>query len=252
MNSITEIRVISLRDLWEIFIHRLWIIVLAAAIGVVGLYTVNAITFEPRYQATATMYITRQSGSEDISSNDASTDFSLALKVVNDCTYFLKSHTVLDAVMEELDLDLEYDTLYKSVSTSNPEDTRILEVTVEAESPKLAKKIVDSICTVGTSCINEAMGYEQVTVYELGVMDDDPCNKTGLTVYIMVGLVIAVLVYFVFLLTYLLDDTIKSDEDIERYLGLSVLGDIPDADSTHKTRYGYGYGRAKNDSKEVL
>ena len=51
---------------------------------------------------------------------------------------------------------------------SNPEDTRILEVTVKADSPKMAKAIVDRICTIGAARIEDAMGFQQVNVYELG------------------------------------------------------------------------------------
>lgn len=241
MDNKTSTRIITLKDLWDIFVHRLWIIALAALMAVIAVFAANKLTFEPRYASTATMYILRQSDQE-ISSSEASNDFSLALKVVNDCDYFLKSHTVLDAVSKELDLEIEYEDLYDSISTANPQDTRILEVTVEADSPKLAKKIVDSICMIGAESINNAMGYEQVNLYELGVLDDEPCNELSLLVYFIVGAVIAVLVYSIFFMKFLLDDTIKTDEDIDRYLGLSILGDIPDANASHKKGYGYRKG----------
>ena len=96
-------------------------------------------TFVPQYASTATLYILRQA--DGATASDASSDFSLALKVVNDCTYLLKSHTVLDEVISSLNLDMEYEDLYDCVSTSNPEDTRILEVTVKA-SMSLEQRIL--------------------------------------------------------------------------------------------------------------
>ena len=236
---------ITLEDLLGIFIKRFFLMVLAAVVVMVGAFGVSKLT-KPRYESTATLYILRQNNEE--SSNTAS-DFSLALNVVNDCTYFLKSHAVLDEVIKELALSMSYDDLADSISTSNPDSTRILEVTVEAASPDEAKRIVDSLCEIGSEKIVAAMGFKQVNLYEYGTYEEEPSNKVGLMTYLLVGIVAAILVYSAFLLQFLLDDSIRTDEDVERYLGLSILGEIPDADSTKKGAYGYGYGR--NSREEV-
>lgn len=237
MNREIYLKTVTLKDLWGIFIQRLWIIALAACVCGAGLFAVNRITFVPQYASTATLYILRQADSATAS--DTSSDFSLALKVVNDCTYLLKSHTVLDEVIDSLNLDMEYEDLYDCVSTSNPEETRILEVTVKADSPEIAKRIVDQICTIGSERIEDAMGFQQVNLYELGTTDPDPCNKTRFLTFIFSGVIAAVMAYAIFLIAFLLDDRIKTDEDVERYLGLSVLGNIPSADSKKLGKYGY-------------
>ena len=177
MNQKASFKTVTLKDLWGIFVQRLWAIILAACICCGGFLVFNRMTFVPQYASTATLYILRQA--DGATASDASSDFSLALKVVNDCTYLLKSHTVLDEVISSLNLDMEYEDLYDCVSTSNPEDTRILEVTVKADSPELAKRIVDRICTIGSKRIEDAMGFQQVNLYELGTTDPDPCNSTS-------------------------------------------------------------------------
>lgn len=229
---------ITLRDLVDIFLKRLWIMALAAVICMAGVFAGTRLFLPSRYESTATLYILRQT--EDATSGDASTDFSLALKVVSDCTYMLKSHTVLDGVISEQGLDMTYEELYDCVTTHNPEDTRILEVTVEAESAQQAKQIVDSVCTIGAEHINRAMGFDQVNLFELGVPESEPCNRVGLVALFLLGVAAAIVTYGVFLVIYLLDDSIRSEEDVMRYLGLSVLGDIPDANSEDTGSYGYG------------
>jgi len=71
--------------------------------------------------------------------------------------------------------------------------------------------------------------------------------------YGLIGAAAAVLTYSVFLVIYLLDDKIMTNDDIERYLGLSVLGEIPDSKEAGKNRYGYyqgyGYGGGKKTKK---
>lgn len=237
MNQKANLKTVTLKDLWGVFIQRLWAIILAACICSAGLLIFNRMTFVPQYASTATLYILRQADSATAS--DANSDFSLALKVVNDCTYLLKSHTVLDEVISSLNLNMEYEDLYDCVSTSNPEDTRILEVTVKADSPEMAKRIVDRICTIGSKCIEDAMGFQQVNLYELGTTDPAPCNRTRLRTFVFAGIIAAIVIYIVFLMIFLLDDRIKTDEDVERYLGLSILGNIPNADSKKSGKYGY-------------
>lgn len=252
MDNKRDGKIVTLKDLWDILIHRFWIIMLVSVLCTVGVFAVIKTTYVPQYSCTATLYILKQN--EEASSNEAATDFSLALKVINDCTYLLKSHTVLNEVKETLALNAGYAELYNSISTSNPEDTRVLEVTVVADSPEEAKNIVDSVCTIGTEKINDAMGYEQVNFYEYGTFNSQPCNKTGMTAYFMVAVVAALLTYSAFLIGFLLDDSLQTEDDIKRYLGLSILGDIPDASGNHRRKYGYyggyGYGNKKSEKKK--
>lgn len=245
-----NVRVVTLKDLWGIFIHRLWVMILAAVVVAGGMLLINRLTFIPTYTSTATLYILRQDN--DTSSGNSDSDFSLALKVVNDCDYLLKSHSVLDEVIQELNLEIDYKILSKSVSTSNPENTRILEVTVKSDSPENAKNIVDALCEIGQEKITEAMGFQQVNLYEYGTVNEKPCNTTSMTTYLLAGMIAAILVYSAFLIVFLLDDRIRTEEDIERYLGLSILGDIPNANDKKNHQYGYykAYGaQGKKDGK---
>lgn len=249
MEQKVNLRIITIKDLWRILVRRRWILILAFVVGGASVYFINSLLYVPEYTSTATLYILRQTESED--SADTSNDFSLALKVVNDCTYLLKSHTVLDEVIKDLSLDISYEDLYDCVSTSNPEDTRILEVSVTAATPQEAKRIVDQLCKIGPKKIEMAMGFQQVNLYEYGTQDDEPSNKMPLMVCAMAAVVSVVLVYSVFLMLYMLNDQIQSDEDIERYLGLSVLGEIPNANAGKKGHYGYykAYGAGKRTGK---
>lgn len=242
MDRKETLKVISIKDLWDLLVRKLPVMILAAVVSVAIFWGISTVTYEPLYESTATLYILRQSD-DGTSSGDASSDFSLALKVVNDCTFLLKSHSVLDEVIAGMDLDMSYQQLYNAVSTSNPDNTRILQVTVRAASPELAQRIVDLICELGKETITNAMGFEQVNLFEHGIRNDVPCNRTSMAVYALLGAMAAVTVYLIFLVVFILDDSIKTNEDIERYLGMSVLGEIPnakDASRYHDGRYAYG------------
>ena len=65
--------------------------------------------------------------------------------------------------------------------------------------------------------------------------------------YLSAAAVVGVVVYLLFLVMFIMDDTLKSEEDCQNYLGISIIGEIPDADDVHKNKYGYykrrGYGK---------
>ena len=240
---------LRLRDFWDIFAKRwLWIL-LAVAVCAGGMFLYDRMSYTPEYTSTATLYILRQN--EDGSVSGSSEDFSLALKVVNDCDWLLRSHSVLDEVIQELDLDMSYAELYKRVSTSNPSSTRILKVTVKAPSAKLAKEIVDCICRIGPDKIAMAMGFDQVNLFELGTLETSPSNAMSMKKYVKIGLAAAAGVYLVFLLMFLLDCRIRSAADVERMLGLTVLGELPDANAPVKKGHG-AYGQPARKGKRVL
>lgn len=238
MNEKNSMRVVTLKDLWDLLIQRGIVIILAAVIAVGGFFALDMVTYDPEYSSTATMYISRQSG-ENASSGEAASDLNLALRLVYDCNYFLKSRTVLNAVIAELDLDMTYGQLYSRISSINPTNTRILEITVRGESPEQAKAIVDQICDIGPGKIEEAMGFSQVNLYEYGNLPTSPSNRPSVLKYMMIGLAAALVTYAVFLLIFIVDDRLRTEEDIERVLGLSVLAEIPNVGSHGKKRYGY-------------
>ena len=232
-------RTYTLIDLWKIFVRRFWAILLAAVVVVSGMYFFVQMTFQPVYSSVATLYVLRQENSLNESNIE---DFSLALNVVNDCTYLLKSHAVLDEVIEQLSLKTPYEQLSRTITTSNPANTRILEVRVAASSPEEAKKIVDCVCQVGSQKIEEAMGFKQLNLYEYGTLEKEPSNRVSKTTYLLAGLFAAVFTYLFFVIYSLFDTSLRTDEEIEELLGVSIIGDIPNAEAPKNKHYGY-YGK---------
>lgn len=241
MNKTKNARTVTFGDLKDEFIGHIWVILGVAVLCAALFAAYKMVTFTPEYESRATLYILKQDGST--SDEYTSSDFSLALNVVNDCTYLLRSHKVLDDVINQLDMDISYDELTKRISTSNPDGTRVLEVIVRADTPENARNLVNRVCQVGSEAITEAMGFQQVNLYEYGTLNETPCNRTGYRVYALVGLAAAILTYAIYLLVFLLDDKIRNEEDVQDYLGLSVLGEIPNANDKGHGRYGTQYGR---------
>lgn len=239
MNETNNQQAVTLRDIWELFLQRWVIIVLVSILSVTVFFVGSKAVYRPMYQSTATLYIVGDDSYSGNTSADAYNSYTLALKVVSDCDYLLASRSVVNQLIEEMDLKMGFASLQERIKTKNPANTRILEVTVEAETPDLAKQIADRLCEIGEEKINDAMGANHVRLYEYGTHSTVPCNKTPNTTYLIVGVVAAAVTFIICLLVFFLDDRLRSAEQIEQVLGLSVLGDIPDYTIQHKNAYSY-------------
>ena len=222
MKQEAELRQPTLEDLWILLRKNLLPVALAGLVAFAAVLAANWLV-PPRYRATATLYILHQ---EEAGGHTAE-DFNLSLKMINDCAYLLKSHAVLDPIIGELGLDMDYRELYDAVSTANPEGTRLLTITAEAADPREAKAIVDAICVIGMQTIRAAMDYDQVSLYEYGIPETEALRGIPLPLCLAIPLGAAALVYGLFLLTFLLDDRIYTESDVTEGLGIPFLGELP-------------------------
>lgn len=250
MNKIT-LKTISFKDLWSVFRGCFLFVLAAAVICTAGMYAYAKITYTPIYSSTGTLYlIPEYEEGEEVDRNDWTYDYTIANVIIADATYVLKSRTVLDAVGEDIGISNGYGALKNSITIKNPEDTRVLEITATASSPETAKQIVDSLCKHGPIETNDVLQYDRIQVYEEGTYSNWAINQISLTGYIKFGIVAGAFVYLIFLAMFLFDNYIHTEDDIERYLGLSVLGDIPDADAPKKKSKYARYGNKKRAGKQ--
>lgn len=215
-------------DLLELFYalrHRWWAILLALVIGAgaAGVYTKKLIA--PHYQSTSMVYVLSKE-----TTLASLADLQIGSQLTKDYSVIIKSRPVLQEVIDKQNLDLTTDELGKMITIDNPKDTRILSITVEDIEPMRAKAIVDEVTKSASNYIGDIMEMVPPKVIEDGVVAVKPSSPSVKKNAAVGGLGLAVLVCGLICLKTVLDDTIKSEEDIEKYLGLSVLAVIPDTE----------------------
>ena len=107
-------------------------------------------------------------------------------------------------------------------------DTRILSITAIDKDPKMAKKIADTLAKTSADFIGDKMEVTPPKVIEEGevpTIQTSPSTKKNVLIGALAGLILSA---GIIILLTLMDDTIKSEEDIENYLGLTTLASIPD------------------------
>lgn len=221
-------------DLMEIFfllLKHLWIIVLSAIIGVVfwGFYTYTMI--DPLYESQSMLYVLTKS-----TSLTSLADIQVGTQLTNDYMVFVTSRPVVDKVIDNLDLDMTYKEFLGRVSVDNPSNTRILKVTVSHTDPVMAQTIVNELTDVAASRVAEVMDTDTPRVADYGHLPESPSSPSLVKNSLIGGVVFALLAIGVIIALYLMNDSITTAEDVEKYLGLNVLGTIPLEEGVRKRK----------------
>lgn len=214
---------IDLRELFFALKKRILILLAALTAGAIlaGAYTTLLVT--PLYSATSTMLVlTKETTLSSLA------DLQIGSQLTQDYSMLITSRTVLQEVIDNLGLDMNYKALESNVSINNPQDTRILEITVTNTEPEMTKKIVDELSKVSSEFIGDQMEVVPPKIVEEGEVPEyqiSPSLKKNVMLGAAAGFVLAA---GVIILITLMDDTIKSENDIERYLGIPNLATVPD------------------------
>lgn len=226
-------------DLWEIcllLLHKLPLILSAGLLVALCLFLGTKLLIPPTYQSTTRIYIL----SRQESSNLTYSDLQLGTQLTADYAELIQSRFVLEEVIQVLGLEDSYEELAERVSVSTPEDTRILSITVTDTDPVQAMDIANAIREIASIHITNVMDIEAVNVVETANMPMTQAGPNTLRNTMLGGLAGVILVIAVVVVRFLMDDTIKTSEDVEKYLQLSVLAVIPlnegDADSKKKKK----------------
>lgn len=223
---------IDLLEVLNVLLGRIWLILLAGLFGALACFAASSFVMTPTYESTTKIYILNKTDHSTVTYSDVQ----LGTQLTKDYAELINSRYVLEEVIQKLSLGMEYQELLGKVSVSTPSDTRIVAITVEDTDPVQAMDIANSIRETASSHIQNVMDIEAVNVVETANM---PTEKAGPSVmkWTLAGALLGVLaVCAVILIRYLMDDTIKSSEDVEKYLGLSTLALIPAAEGGHDNR----------------
>ena len=212
---------IDLRELFLALKKKIVWILLAAIIfaGAAGLITKFAMT--PIYSSTAQLYVVSKGGLSQL------TDLTMGTQLTQDYMVIVKTRPVLDKVIEDLHLDMDYKELGDKITVENPSDTRIMQITVKDKDPEVAKEITQDLAEVTAHTVAKKMDVKSPTIIEKAYkaeQPDSPSLKKNLVIGALLGFI---LMAAAIVIQYLMNDTILKEEDIEKYLGINTLAQLP-------------------------
>ena len=242
MNNNEETVEIDLLEILFLIKKRILIIIAAALLfgSVTGIITHYFV--EDLYSSTSKLYILSTSAT----SITSLTDIQIGTSLTKDYIQLVQGRPMVEEVIDNLNLNRTYEELLDQMTFSNPTDTRILVITAKDPDPELAKDIVDEFAVVARSNIASIMKIEEPSVTEWGYISDKPVSP-NLLKNVLIGALLGIfLSVVVIVLLYMLDDTVKSSDDIEKYLKLNTLTSIPLLEDEDKSsRNGFKAGKKK-------
>lgn len=215
---------IDLKEMFDYFLGRIsWIIIaIALAVAIGNIYTL--FTRVPMYKSTTSLVLVSEN--KDSSTYNTS-EQQLNKNLVGTYSEIIKSKTILNEVIADLDLDISVTTLQNRITVSSVQNTEIIRITVADPDPKQATKIANQVAKVFVSEINKFFKLNNVSVLDKAENSLKPYNVNYFkdnAIYIMIGLVLSCGIIFIF---FYFDTTIKTSEEIEKKFGLTVIGVVP-------------------------
>ncbi len=219
----TEIR-FDLLDILKNLKKKIWYIVAVTVIfAVLGM--VVSRFFTPReYTSSTRIYVLSRKSDDTV----ASSDFQVSNYMINDYKELIKGKNVTSEVIKQLNLNMSSSGLAQKISIYSPQNTRILQINVTDTDPLRAQQIANAVREIASAQLQSIMQVDSVTtIYEANFPQSPSSPNVGKNT-LQAGLIGLLLSVGVYLIIYFVDDRIRTEEDVERYLNLSIMGVIPD------------------------
>ncbi|MDD3795649.1 MAG: Wzz/FepE/Etk N-terminal domain-containing protein [Lachnospiraceae bacterium] len=213
---------IGLKEIFFLILNNWKSVLLAVLIGAVIFTGYRVFLMNPSYQADTKIYITNTDSTISFS------DLQLSSALTEDYGNIIKSRTVLNRVIDQLDLKLNYEQLGKLVSVENPDSTHIIHTLVTCDDLELSRNIANALMYVSIEQIQQIVGSSEPTVIDYSEAEAVQDVTPGLIRYpVMGGMLGGLLVCAVLIVRMLMNTTMKTEEDITKYLGIPMLAAVP-------------------------
>ena len=218
-----EMEEIDLTELFDYFLKRAHIIVITALVFLVGGLTYTVFLKEPLYKSDVNVILV----SKNSQSSSLQSEIAANQKLAATYRELVTSRSVLNEVIEDLDLTYTVSQLQKMITVQNVNETEIIKIAVSSSKPKEAKEIANVVAIKFQDEVKDIYNLENVSIVDKAVLAKEPYNINVVKesiIYIALGVVLSCGVIFVI---YYFDNTIKSIDQVEKRLGIPVIGTVP-------------------------
>lgn len=245
-------QMIDIKELAFVLLHNIWLIILLAVIGYVGMYMYAKHTEQPTYTTSVSLYVKNTTNKAAVDSVSI-TDISAAKTIAETYIAILEDDIVMESISDKLlekysvkdlspyfaivteddgTINIAPQSIRNTITFTQVNNTELLNVSVTTASPVMSAEICKAVTesspellrrVVGAGAV-EAVGEAKVPKYSNGSTVPSSA-RTGM--YIGIALAIAIIY-----LRYILDNTVNNGEVIKAKYDLPMLAEIPFYDVT--------------------
>lgn len=217
---------IDIMELFFLLWGHLWQAILCLIIGGAIAFGYTYYKIPPTYRTTAKIYMVSNSGNSLISAGD----LSLGATLATDYKDMIMMRPLLEDASRNLGLNWSAAALASHISVTNPANSRLLHITVTDTNPFRAADIANEMANQAVVYLPMFMECKAPTIAETALV---PTRKAGpnITQNTMQGAAVGFIGYCgILVLIYMLNDTLVTPDDVEKYFGVQPLSTIPEGD----------------------
>lgn len=240
---------IDLVELFHMLLQRWWMIAVAAIVGFALAAGVTKFAITPKYESQAMLYILTKT-----TSVTSMVDLQIGEAITGDFEIIATSKPVIDSAIQQIkrthNVSFTRKEIKEMLTITNQDDTRILQIRALSDNPEYACWVANAVAEATSERMAEIMKSDPPTTVERAEVEKEPVSPSLLKNSVIGFMLGAIAVCGVLVVQFLMNDNIKTDEDIEKYLGESTLVMIPNVksrkDDKQKYRSQKGVKRGKN------
>jgi capsular polysaccharide biosynthesis protein len=215
----------TLKDAFRIILNKIWLVVAIPFVAVVVATILVTFVIEPQYTASTTMYVLNKQNADNNVINYA--DLQSSQLLTADYRELALSARVLSAVADQLGLNAEDLQKKYDITVTAANNTRVIQISATSEDAVLAANLANTIGQEFAVSVMEIMDVNNVSVVDVAVPPTEPSAPRKLMAIAGAGVGGLAVAVALVLVMEMFNTTIRTREDVERALGLTVLASIP-------------------------
>ena len=200
------------------------IMILFAILGFAG----SSLFITPMYEASAKMIVNSR---RDESVNVTKDQLNSSRDLVDTYAVIICGRDVVNSVIDDLGLEESYDAVSKAINVSSVNNTPIMQIRVKHADREVALLIVEKLLEIAPDMLVHTTEVGSVKPVDQAYAAFEPVSPNIMKNTIFAAFLGFALSCFVVLIFVLMDNTYKTDIDIQKDLNLPVLGVLPAVES---------------------
>lgn len=198
-------------------LRNFWIVIMAGVIAFLGVYIAENSVYKPEYKSSATLVVRAKA-----STSGAYTNFSASAEMANIFTEVFTQPTLKKLAAENIGSS----SFDGSISASAIGETNLISITVTADSPEKAYKLLDSVLEVYPSVSKSIFSNAAIDVLVHPEMPTGPSNTISMVLRGEFAALAIMLQACAIIAISMLRDTIKTPDNFENKIDGKLLGTV--------------------------
>ncbi len=223
---------INILGFFKVLMKRLWVLVIVGVIcGILGGFFIK-VTSVDYYKSSVSFIVNTLTENEMAESSAVSAQINMA----NTFSYILSRRVMKEAVAEACPSNIDYDVINSSVIVETVASTNVIELTVKTEDPEVSYEIAKAYVDVYADIVSETYPNAKLTVCDTPVLATEPSvERSTIFMAATVGIVGPLVLCIIWLIMFIIKDTIKSSDELNEKLNLPVLASIHQVENRNAT-----------------